>query len=279
MRSILDILIKHNHWFVLLLLEGISVVLIVCFNNYQSATMFTSANSIAGNVYSAMSDVSSYFNLKSENEVLVEHNKKLTNDIEALKTRLRTYEDSAAIANLGDATRTDEGYYYNAAKVVNNSINKVNNYITIDKGYAQGVTDQMGVFNEQGVVGITYTSSENFTVVLPLLNSKSIISCKVKNNSLCTLKWDGDDTRYSYLIDLPRYELFEKGDTVFTSGFSSILPAGIPIGQIDRLEDSADGQSYRARVELFVDFSEIDNVYVVGHTNREEQQELEKSID
>ena len=279
MRSILDILIKHNHWFVLLLLEGISVVLIVCFNNYQSATMFTSANSIAGNVYSAMSDVSSYFSLKSENEVLVEHNKELINDIEVLKTRLRTYEDSVAIANLGGASRTDEGYYYNAARVVNNSINKVNNYITIDKGYAQGVTDQMGVFNEQGVVGITYTSSENFTVVLPLLNSKSIISCKVKNNSLCTLKWDGDDTRYSYLIDLPRYELFEKGDTVFTSGFSSILPAGIPIGQIDRLEDSADGQSYRARVELFVDFSEIDNVYVVGHTNREEQLELEKSID
>lgn len=279
MRSILDILIKHNHWFVLLLLEGISVVLIVCFNNYQSATMFTSANSIAGNVYSAMSDVSSYFSLKSENEVLVEHNKKLTNDIEVLKTRLRTYEDSVAIANLGGASRTDEGYYYNAARVVNNSINKVNNYITIDKGYAQGVTDQMGVFNNRGVIGITYTASENFAIVLPLLNSKSIISCKVKNNSLCTLKWDGDDTRYSYLIDLPRYELFEKGDTVFTSGFSSILPAGIPIGQIDRLEDSADGQSYRARVELFVDFSEIDNVYVVGHTNREEQLELEKSID
>lgn len=279
MRSILDILIKHNHWFVLLLLEGISVVIIVCFNNYQSATMFTSANSIAGNVYSAMSDVSSYFSLKSENEVLVEHNKELINDIEVLKTRLRMYEDSAAIANLGDATHTDEGYYYNAARVVNNSVNKVNNYITIDKGYAQGVTSQMGVFNDQGVIGITYTASENFTVVMPLLNSKSIISCKVKNNSLCTLKWDGNDIRYSYLIDLPRYELFEKGDTVFTSGFSSILPAGIPIGQIDRLEDSADGQSYRARVELFVNFSEIDNVYVVGHTNREEQEELEKSIE
>jgi rod shape-determining protein MreC len=260
-------------------LEGISVVLIVCFNNYQSATMFTSANSIAGNVYSAISDVSSYFSLKSENEVLVEHNKELINDIEVLKTRLRMYEDSAAIANIGGTARTDEGYHYKAARVVNNSINKVNNYITIDKGSAQGVTDQMGVFNNRGVIGITYTASENFTVVLPLLNSKSIISCKVKNNSLCTLKWDGDDTRYSYLIDLPRYELFEKGDTVFTSGFSSILPAGIPIGQIDRLEDSADGQSYRARVELFVDFSEIDNVYVVGHTNREEQLELEKSID
>ena len=104
MRSILDILIKHNHWFVLLLLEGISIVLIVCFNNYQSATMFTSANSIAGNVYSAMSDVSSYFSLKSENEVLVEHNKELTNDIEVLRTRLRMYEDSISIANIENTT-------------------------------------------------------------------------------------------------------------------------------------------------------------------------------
>ena len=279
MRSILDILIKHNHWFVLLLLEGISIVLIVCFNNYQSATMFTSANSIAGNMYSAISDVNSYFNLKGENEVLVEQNKELINGIEVLRTRLRMYEDSTSIANIENAARTDEGYHYNTARVVNNSINKVNNYITIDKGTAQGVESQMGVFNNQGVIGITYSSSENFTVVMPLLNSKSIISCKVKNNALCTLKWHGDDTRYSYLIDLPRYELFEKGDTVFTSGFSSILPAGIPIGQIDRLEDSADGQSYRARVELFVDFSEIDNVFVVGHTNREEQEELEKSIE
>ena len=95
---------------------------------------------------------------------------------------------------------------------------------------------------------------------------------------MCTLKWDGGDTRYSYLIDLPRYALFEKGDTVVTSGFSSIFPAGIPVGKIERLEDSADGQSYRARVELFVDFANIDNVFVVGNNNREEQEELEESI-
>jgi rod shape-determining protein MreC len=162
--------------------------------------------------------------------------------------------------------------------VVNNSTNRVNNYLTIDKGTLQGVKDQMGVFNNRGVIGVTYTSSDNFTVVMPLLNSKSIISCKVKDNTLCTLKWDGKDTRYSYLIDLPRYELFEQGDTVTTSGFSSIFPAGLPLGLIDRLEDSADGQSYRARVRLFVDFSDIDNVFVVGNSHREEQEILEESI-
>ncbi len=279
MRSILDILIKHNHWFLLFLLEGISFVLIVSFNNYQKATMFTSANSVVGNIYSAMSNVNGYFGLKGENRNLVEHNKQLLGDIQMLKARLREYEDSAAIATATQATQPSHGFHYNTARVVNNSINKVNNYITIDKGTSQGVKDQMGVFNNQGVIGVTVSSSGSFTVVMPLLNSKSIISCKVKDKALCTLKWDGNDTQYSYLIDLPRYELFETGDTVVTSGFSSIFPEGIPIGSIDSLEDSDDGQSYRARVRLFVNFSNIDNVFVVGNNNREEQEVLENTID
>ena len=279
MRSILNILIKHNHWFLFLLLEGISFVLIVSFNNYQKATMFTSANSFAGNIHSAITDIDSYFGLKSENQVLVEQNRELANVVENLKARLREFEDSASVSTIRHTLPLHSGFRYNTARVVNNSVNKVNNYITIDKGLLHGVKDQMGVFNHQGVIGITYTSSDNFTVVLSLLNSKSIISCKVKDNTLCTLKWDGNDTRHSYLIDLPRYELFEKGDTVYTSGFSSIFPAGIPVGRIERLEDSADGQAYRALVELFADFSSIDNVFVVGNEYMEEQERLEQSID
>ena len=279
MRSILDILIKHNHWFLFLLLEGISFVLIVSFNNYQSAAMFTSASSVAGNIYSATTDINSYFNLKTENQTLVDLNRELVNEVESLKRELRAFEDSASVAGLQQLLQHHNGFHYNTAKVVNNSVNKVNNYITIDKGTLQGVGQQMGVFNHQGVIGITYTSSDNFTIVLPLLNSKSIISCKVKGNTLCSLKWDGKDTRHSYLIDLPRYELFEKGDTVYTSGFSSIFPAGIPVGRIERLEDSADGQAYRARVELFADFASIDNVFVVGNNNSAEQEQLEQSIE
>lgn len=278
MRAILDFLIKHNHWFLFIILEGISLVLVVSFNNYQKATMFTSANSIAGNIYSAITDVNSYFGLKSENKALVEQNRDLMNNIELLNARLREYEDSASIAEITHAAQHHEGFCYKAARVVNNSISKTNNYITIDKGTSHDIQGQMGVFNNQGVIGVTIASSENFTVVLPLLNSKSIISCRVKGSTLCTLKWNGNDTRHSYLIDLPRYELFERGDTVYTSGFSSIFPAGIPLGRIEKLEDSADGQSYRARVELFVDFTNIDNVFVVGHSNRQEQKELEESI-
>ena len=278
MRAILNFLIKHNHWFLFILLEGISFVLIVCFNNYQKATFFTSANSVVGNAYSVVSDIESYFNLESENKVLIDHNQELLNEIETLKNRLLQYEDSLSIANNEFIKENKNDYNYTVARVVNNSINKINNFMTIDKGMNHQVDKQMGVFNEQGVIGVTYASSDNFTLVLPLLNSKSVTSCKVKENTFCTLKWDGKDTRYSYIIDLPRYEIFEKGDTVFTNGFSSIFPSGIPVGRIDKLEDSADGQSYSARVELFVDFANIDNVYVVGNKKKKEQDQLEESI-
>ena len=280
MRSILDILIKHNHWFLFLLLEGISFVLIVSFNNYQSATMFTSANGIAGNLFAAITDIDSYFGLKDENEALHEHNMELICEIDGLKKELGLYKDSAAIAD-SPYTSTDKSkdFYYQTAKVVNNPVNDVNYFITINKGTSSGLDQQMGVFNDKGVVGITYTSSENFTIVLPLLNGKSRLSCRVSGgNSYCTLQWDGDDTRYSYLVDLPRYGEFTQGDTVITSGFSSIFPEGLPVGSIESLEDSEDGLFYKAKVKLFVDFGNIDNLFVVGNDSKKEQEELENSI-
>ena len=258
------------------MLEGIGVMLIVQFNNYQNAKMFTSANSVAGNLFAAITDVNSYFALKSENAQLLQYNKELNGQVTALKARLAQHQDSAMVATLPHKAN---GFFYNCATVVNNALNDVNNYITIDKGTADGVEAEMGVFCNEGVVGIIYTASEHYSVVIPLLNSKSSISCRVKgSDSFCTLQWDGCDTRYSYLVDLPRYTKFEIGDTVVTSGFSSIFPADIPVGIIERTEDSDDGMFYRARVRLFVDFASIDNLFVVGNDNKLEQDTLEMSI-
>ncbi|MBR3612653.1 MAG: rod shape-determining protein MreC [Bacteroidaceae bacterium] len=276
MHTLLNFFIKHNHWFLFLLLEGIGVMLIVQFNNYQNAKMFTSANSVAGNLFAAITDVSSYFALKSENARLLEYNKELNEQVTALQAHLAQQEDSATVAALPHKAN---GFFYNCATVVNNSLNAVNNYITIDKGTADGVEAEMGVFCNKGVVGIIYTASEHYSVVIPLLNSKSSISCRVKgSDSFCTLQWDGSDTRYSYLVDLPRYTKFEVGDTVVTSGFSSIFPADIPVGIIERTEDSDDGMFAQARVELFTDFATLRKVYTVGNEGRKEQWELENSI-
>lgn len=274
MQQILNFLIKHNHWFLFILLEGISFVLLFSFNNYQSASMFTSTNEVAGNIYSMISDVDGYFTLNDENHALLEHNKELISEIEALKEELATLKDSSAIAAFPDGK-----FRFNTARAVNNSLNKLQNFITIDKGENDGIGSEMGVFNDKGVVGIIYQTSGNFSLVMPLLNSKSMLSCRVKgSNSFCTLRWHGEELQYSYLIDLPRYAIFQQGDTVVTSGFSSIFPADIPVGEIERLEDSDDGMFYRARVRLFVDFASIDNVFVVGNDNKKEQDTLEQSI-
>lgn len=276
MQTLLNFFIKHNHWFLFLLLEGIGVMLIVQFNNYQNAKMFTSANSVAGNLYAAITDVSSYFALKSENARLLQYNKELNEQVETLKAQLAQQNDSAMVAALPHKAN---GFFYNCATVVNNSLNAVNNYITIDKGTADGVEAEMGVFCNEGVVGIVYTASEHFSVVIPLLNGKSSISCRVKgSDSFCTLQWNGGDTRRSYLVDLPRYTQFDIGDTVVTSGFSSIFPGDIPVGIIENTEDSDDGMFAQAQVKLFTDFATLRKVYIVGNEGRKEQWELENSI-
>ena len=279
MRALFNFLVKHNDWFLFLLLEGISLVLIVRFNNYQSATFFTSAGSMAGSVYSMFMDANRYFHLKTENDGLLAQNVALTRELSELKEQLTELRNSETLLNDSLVKSIDSGYKFLTANIINNSLNSVNNFITLNKGSDDGVRPEMGVFNSDGIVGVVYLTSENRSIVIPLLNSKSSISCRVKGSeSFCSLSWDGGDTRYSNLIDLPRYAQFEKGDTVVTSGFSSIFPGDLPVGTVERIEDSADGMFYTVRVKLFVDFSRLTSVFIVGNDEYEEQSQLEQEI-
>lgn len=242
--------------------------------------MFTSVNSVAGNIYSAISDIDGYFNLKSENAALLEHNRELICQANAMKEELRAYKDSTALANCSYASDTSmDGYYFITAKVINNSINKLNNFITINKGKNNRVEQDMGVFNEKGVVGTVYQTSGNFALVMPLLNSKTQLSCKIKNdNNFCSLKWNGNDIQHAYIDDLPRHGAFKKGDIIVTSGFSSTFPPDIPVGEIVEYTKSETSNFNSAKVKLYVDFSSIGNVFIVGNDSKKEQKELEESI-
>ncbi len=277
MRALFNFLVKHNDWFLFLLLEGISLVLIVRFNNYQGATFFTSAGSVAGSAYSIFMDANRYFHLKTENDGLLAQNVALTREMAELKEQLAELRNKEAL--LGDSLvkSIGSGYTFLTANIINNSLNSVNNFITLNKGSDDGIRPEMGVFNSDGIVGVVYLTSNNRSIVIPLLNSKSSVSCRVKGSeSFCSLSWDGGDTRYSNLIDLPRYAQFETGDTVVTSGFSSIFPGDLPVGTVERIEDSADGMFYTVRVKLFVDFSRLTSVFIVGNDGYEEQSKLEQ---
>lgn len=281
MQTILNFIVKHNHWFLFLILEGISVMLIVRFNNYQSAALFTSTNKFAGDIFSMISNVDEYLALRTTNEELLAHNMELNSEITELRHEIEELKNREAL--LSDTIYreyAESGFIFNTANIVNNSLNSINNFIVIDKGKSDGITSEMGVFNSKGVVGIVYLVSEHYSLVLPLLNSKSSISCRVKgSNGFSTLQWEGSDVCYSYLVDLPRHTIFEKGDTVETSGFSSIFPRGIEVGTIANIENSTDGMFYRAKVKLSVDFAALNSVFLIGNDKMREQQRLESNIE
>lgn len=278
MRNLLNFFLKYNYWFLFIFLEVISLALLFRFNNYQGSVFFTSSNQVAGMAYEAANNVTGYFHLKSINNDLVQKNVELELQMEHLRSVLMELtSDSTELERMkSDAL---EGYDIYRANVINNSLTHVDNYITLDKGENDGIRSEMGVINGSGVVGIVYQTSANYSVVIPILNSKSSISCKIKQSDYFGfLKWDGGSSRYATVKDMPRHSLFSLGDTIVTSGHSAVFPGGIPIGTVEDMSDSHDGLSYLLKVKLFTDFGRLNDVRVIAQKGQEEQLELEQKV-
>ena len=275
MRNLLNFLLKYNYWFLFILLEVICFVLLFRFNNYQQSVYFTSANVVTGKVYEVSGSVSSYFHLKSVNEDLLDRNMLLEQQIANLENALRERQvDSVTVNSIRNLDNKD--YQIFKAHVIRNSLNQADNYITLDKGSFSGIRPEMGVVDGNGVVGIVYKTSPNYSLVISVLNSKSSISCKIVGSEYFGyLKWEHGDSRYAYLKDLPRHAEFNLGDTVVTSGYSTVFPAGVMVGTVDDMSDSNDGLSYLLKIKLATDFGKLGDVRVIARTGQMEQQELE----
>ncbi len=277
MRNLLNFLIKYNHWFLFFFLEVLCVVLLLRFNHYHQSAYFTSANAISGKIYEWSGGVTSYFHLKSMNEDLLDRNVLLEQELTTLKNVLKDLKaDSTELRLLNELRNND--YIFYKANVVNNSLNHVDNYITIDKGSKDGIKPDMGVVDRNGVVGIVYKTTPSYSLVLSILNSKSSLSCKIQGSEYFgSLKWENGDSQFAYLRDLPRHAEFKLGDLVVTSGYSTVFPEGIQVGTVDDMFDSSDGLSYNLKIKLSTDFGKLYNVRVIGHTKQQEQQDLEKN--
>lgn len=275
MRNLLNFLFKYNHWFLFLLLEVTSFVLLFRFNHYQQSVCFTSANVAAGKVYEISGSVSSYFHLKTVNEDLLDRNIWLEQRVSFLENVLR--ESGLDSARLHSVERLAPAEYrIFKANVIKNSLNRLDNYITLDRGSADGIRPEMGVVDANGVVGIVYKTSPHYSVVISLLNGKSSISCKIVGGDYFGyLKWEGGDSRFAYLKDLPRHAEFNLGDTVVTSGYSTVFPEGVIVGTVDDMADSHDGLSYLLKIKLATDFGKVSNVRVISRNGQDEQKALE----
>ena len=264
MRNLINFLLKYNYWFLFIVLEVASFVLLFRFNSYQQSTFFTSANVVVGAVYEVSGGISSYFHLKSVNEDLLDRNMALEQQITNLEKALREHQvDSVTVNSIKEIPQTD--YQLFKARVIKNSLNQADNYITLDQGSSSGICPEMGVVDGNGIVGIVYETSPSYSVVISVLNSKSNVSCKIV----------GSDSRYAYLKDLPRHAEFNLGDTVVTSGFSTVFPEGIMVGTVDDMSDSHDGLSYLLKIKLATDFGKVSDVRVIARNGQQEQKELE----
>ena len=279
MRNLLNFLIRYNYCFLFLLLEVVGFVLLIRFNRYQQSVCFTSANQVAGKVYEISGGILSYFHLKTVNEDLLDRNLWLEQRVSLLEKTLHERGiDSASLYSLEQAAMDSLRIF--KANVIKNSLNRADNYITLDKGSRDGIRPEMGVIDANGVVGIVYKTSVHYALVIPLLNSKSSISCKILGSDYFGyLRWEGGDSRFAYLKDLPRHAEFNLGDTVVTSGYSAVFPEGVMVGTVDDMQDSHDGLSYLLKVKLATDFGKVSDVRIMARSGQAEEKELERSVE
>ena len=265
MRNLLDFLQKYHHWFIFILLEVASGVLLFTYNSYQNSAWLSSANAIVGKIYQWESKAVYFFSLGKLNEELTLRNFYLERQNDQLR---RLYSDLTkdTTALERNELRFLSQYQLIPAKVVDNSVHKMENIMTIDKGRADGVEVDMGVACGNGVVGVVYLVSDHYSVVIPVLNaSSSRISCSIRNRGYFGyLHWYGEDPAVAYVEDVPRHAKFKLGEWVVTSGFSSIFPSGVLVGKIEQAYNSRDGLSYKLKVRLSTDFGNVRDVVVIS---------------
>ncbi len=274
MGNLIRFLSKNSFVFLFLFLLFVSFVLLVQNNNYQSSKVFNSSNFLIGNLYSTVNNVNDYFNLKEVNAELAEQNAKLQSLQIGSFSKLY-----GSVINVND-TMYAQKYVYTSAKAINNSTNKRENYITINKGSANGIKAGMGVISAKGVIGTVKNVSKNFCSVMSVLHEKNAVSAKIeKSGYIGSLVWELGNYRIAQLKDIPNHVNLSKGDTVVTSGYSSVFPEGEMLGVVREFDLPEGNNFYNIQIELSVDYKKLSHVFIVKSLMKKEQEKLEELND
>lgn len=268
MQQIFNFIIRNSNRLLFLLLLGISLTLTIQSHSYHRSRVISSANFLSGGVYERINRVNEYLNLRAENDELVLENARL-------KSLLFNKEDTTK-APLPDSIKGVKPADIVVSKVIHNTYNTHENYITLNSGNKEGVKPDMGVINSLGIIGVVDNTSANYSTVVSILNMKSHINAKIKkSNHFGSLTWDGKSTGFVQLEDVPRLASIRKGDTIVTGGQSVIFPEGINIGTVDVIYKKENTSFYVIKVKLFNDMTNLGHVYVIKSKDREELINLE----
>ena len=275
MRSLLRFLVRNYAFLLFLLLEAVSLVMVFNYNSFQRSHFLNSANYISASFYNATSSVFQYFELARVNEELANENAYLRSILDDGALEQISIHDSIITTH----ELSDSNFVFRAARIINNSANKQQNYITLDKGLDDGIKADQGILSPEGVVGVVTSVSNSYASGLSLLNPRWSISAKLKNSGYYgSLHWNGENYREADLQEIPIHVNLAPGDTVVTSGYSSIFPEGLLIGTILSFDQPQGENYYNIKVKLAVDFKSIRYVHVIENVKKEELNTLENKV-
>ncbi len=263
MHELFTFFARNSKWFVFAVYVVLSIMMLVGGDPYHRHIYLTSANRVTASVYDFSNNATGYFNLRERNADLNRRNAELQSELLALRERIQLMAEQQCT----DTMPLDSGmmpFRFVVANVINNSIARPFNYLTLNKGERDGVRPEMGVIDASGVVGIVSVVGPHSSRVISLLNPHFRLSCKLKrSDSFGSLVWDGRDPEVALLEELPRHTVYSPGDTVVTSGYSAVFPPGLPVGIV--LDDDYNDHEnfFTLKVKLLSDFTSLNNVQIV----------------
>ena len=265
MNSLLKIFSKYYVLILFIFLQAIATIIIIQGKNYHRSLFINSVNSVTGNTYTAISNYRQYFKLREDNVLLAEENAKLLN---ITPTAVRKLNDRYLLI---EDTLYKQRYVYRNAQVVSNSIDREDNFVVINLGKKDGVMEDMGIITPKGVIGIVVQVSDHYSKAISFLHSDSRVSCKIKRNDASgELHWMADNHLKAKVLDLPLTTRVYKGDTIITSGYSSIYPKGIILGIVENVSQNQSTQMLDVWVDLTQDFNALNHVFVVENLEKTE---------
>ena len=268
MQQIFNFVIRNKTFLLFLLLFGIALSLTIQSHTYHRSKFINSANSITGGVYGTFNSIDQYFDLKEQNSILVEENKKLREGFFNLKNVENTETQNLDLSN--------KRFKIISAEVYRNSFNLPNNYLLINKGQRDSIKQDFGVITSKGIVGIIDNTSNKYSTVLSILSKKSRINAQLKSsNHIGSLTWNNKSPYLAELIDVSKFAKVNVGDTILTGGKSSIFPKGIGIGTIESFEIDSGGDTYIIQVKLFNDMTTLQHVYIINNLDIDEIKTLQ----
>ena len=271
MKRIIQMLIKNHVFFVFIILLFISFNFIMKHNLIVESRLSKTSLELSGFIFNQEKKIKDYFFLRRINSQLLEEQKNLIQEIEILKKNT-----TSKLLHIDSIKST---VVITQAKIVKNTWQKRNNFITIDKGDFHQITSNLGVINNNNLVGMTHTISNNFTTIISLLNTNWKVSAKIKKSGhYGTLNWDGDNYKLMELKDIPKNAPIKIGDTIVTSGYSNTFAEGLNIGVVEKYHVEEKTNFLNIAVKLFVDFTSIDHVYIINSDLQEERSLIEKTL-